>query len=219
MRFHPGVLFVLVSTTLTSAAPTGIPTIKKTPEDYLRAVERTADLLATVTDDKSAEAAKAKLEELFEDSRLARTQVFTALASTGGTDEQAAATLTRLTDRLTTASRKVNAEFDRIARDHKTAYKALGDTKLFGELQRDRERKATDQAKELVDAVGLYARMNDGKRVANLSDIAPNADTAKKYLLDPWGFPFQYKLDAKRVYVWTVNPHTGQKLGTPPPEE
>jgi hypothetical protein len=216
---HFTLLAMLATTTLAPADPKSIPTTRKTPEDYLRAVERTADLLATVTDDKSAEAAKAKLDDLFDESRVARTQVFTALASTAGPDAKAAETLAKLTDRLTTAGGKVSKEYDRIGRDHTAAYKMLRDTKLFKELEGDRERTATDQAKALVDAVAFYARMIDGPQIVHLSDLAPNPDDAKRRLLDPWGFPFQYKRDAKRVYVWTVNPHTGAKLGTPPPDE
>ena len=181
-------------------------------------MEKLADLLAAVTDEKTAAEVKPKLDNLFDEGRAARTQVFTTLAAPNGTDEQAAATLTRLTERLTAASGKVGKEFDRIARDHKTAYKTLRDAKLFAELEKDREEKAVKQARELVDSVRVY-RQNGGKQVVNLSDLTSDPEVAKKYLLDPWGFPFQYQPGEKRAYVWTVSPYSGQKLGSPPPEE
>lgn len=214
----PFSLILLVSAVAVQAAPPGIPAAKKTPDDYLRAAERLADTLATVTDEKSAADAKPKIDDLFAEGRDARGQVFAALATADAPDEKVAAALGKLTERATAAADRIGREFDRIAADHKAAFKVLSETKLFTELAAAREAKAAEQARELVGSVRVYSQMNNGKRVANLSDIAPTPEAAKKYLLDPWGFPFQYKADEKRIYVWTVSPYSGKTLGSPPPD-
>lgn len=219
MRAVLSLLALLASAVLGHAAPPAIPAAKKTAEDYLRAVERLADLLARVNDEKSATDAKPKIDDLSAESRDARGQVFAALATADAPDEKVAAALGKLTERATAAADRIGREFDRIAADHKPAFKVLNDTKLFAELMSAREAKAAEQARELVGSVRVFSQMNNGKRVTNLSDIAPTPEAAKKYLLDPWGFPFQYRADEKRVYVWTVSPYSGKNLGSPPPDE
>jgi alanyl-tRNA synthetase len=186
-------------------------------ETYLRALEKLADTLADVTDEKNAAAAKPKVENFLDEAKSARERLFRRLAELD--DEAAvAAVVKQMGERVAEANGKTARQFDRLAADHKLAYKLLRDTKLFVAMEKERDAAATRRAKDLIDSVRIYAALNGGKRPKQLADIAKTPEDAKKYLLDPWGYPFQYQAGEKHAHVWTISPYTGEKLGSPPPD-
>lgn len=79
---------------------------------------------------------------------------------------------------------------------------------------------AIERADHLVTYAKTWSSRHDGKRVENLSDLAPYAEDSERDLIDPWGQPYQFKyiLDEEtqreRVVVWTVSPK-GEVLGAP----
>ncbi len=207
----------------TAADPPG-EAASKASAKYITALGKTAEVLKNVTDDTTAADAKPKLDNLHEEARDARKQMFKALSELDIPDGEFAGLLERMPKILRQIDGDIVAEFDRIGGNKKSAYKLLRETKLFAGLEKGYEEKATMGALMLEQAARSFTLRSGGKAPPKPDDLAAYLDTGKKALTDPWGFPYQLltkpaKDNTTRTYCWTVSPYTGKKLGTPPPDE
>lgn len=195
----------------------------KAGDQYFTALQKTAALLAKVKDEATAEGAKPVLANLNEEAREARRQFFKSLAEVDGRDGELAESMGVVWKNVKQVTDTITNEFDRIGTNQKAAYKVLRETKLFAELEKEYEGKATYRANNLMTYAKIFATRNDG-RMPKLEDLAAYADEGKKALTDPWGFPYQLVLKAgkdgvPKLHIWTVSPYSGKKLGNPPPDE
>lgn len=220
MRFTLPVL-LLVAPFALAADPKPDP--QKAADKYAGALQKTAALLAKVTDEASAAEAKPKLDDLHDEAREARKQMFRAIAEVDSSDREMAAVMGDLAKGVRTLTEAITTEVDRIAGNHKAAYKILRESKQFAALEKEYEVRAAVKADTLMTCAKSWMVRNDS-RVPKLEDLAALAEEGKKATTDPWGFPYQLVLKADkdgrtRLYIWTVNPFSGKKLGTPPPDE
>ena len=200
------------------------PDANKSGNQYAVALQKTAALLAKVTDEATAADAKPKLDNLHEEARSARSQLFKALAEVEMRDNELAESMGVFWKNARQITDAITAEFDRIGTNKKAAYKVLRETKLFAELEKDYENRAKYGAETLMFSVRAYSARNSGNPPPKLEDLAAYSETGKEALADPWGFPYQLlskpgKDGVTRTYIWTVSPYTGKKLGQPPPDE
>lgn len=189
---------------------------------YFVALQKTAELLANVKDEATATEFKPKIENLHEEARDARRQLFLALAEVDGRDGELAESMGVMWKNVKQINDTITAEFDRIGTNQKAAYKVLRETTLFAGLEKEFEAKAVGKANTLSISAKVYSTKNDGK-APKLEDLARYLEEGQKALTDPWGFPYQLvtKADEKgieRTFVWTVSPYSGEKLGSPPPD-
>jgi hypothetical protein len=167
--------------------------------------------------------AKPQLDKLHEEAREARRQLFQALADADVPDGELAGSMAVFWKNAGQCGDAITAEFDRIGSNHKAAYMALRETKLFAALEKEYEGRAAMKANDLMNFAKAYTTRNDGK-VPKLEDLAAYSETGQKALTDPWGFPYQLviavgKDGRSRLHIWTISPLTGKKLGSPPPDE
>lgn len=225
MRFALPLLFLL--TPLVPAAdpkPDPQKAAVEATNKYLAVLRTTVELLAKVSDEKSALEAKPKLDTLRDEARDARRVMFREMAELDIPEESMAYFFEQYPKILREASGRMSTEFDRIggAKD-KAAYKVLRETKLFAEIEKGYEERAAMKAQNLAGYARAWSARNEGKVPPKLEVLAEYAEEGKKALTDPWGYPYQMVLAAdkdgrNRLHIWTVNPYTGKKLGTPPPE-
>lgn len=204
-------------------APAADPKPEESSRKYLDSLQKTAELLAKVKDEATATELKPRIENLYEEGREARRQMFKALAELDIPDSTLAHFFEHFPKIVKQASDGITAEFDRIGNNQKAAYKVLRTTKLFAGLEKEYEEKAQVGASFLITVARTYTTRNPDKALTP-DALAAISETGKKALIDPWGFPYQLvtKADNKgvtRTYVWTVSPYTGKKLGTPPPDD
>lgn len=223
MRYLLTLLILFASTAIVTAADPK-PDATKSGNQYAVALQKTAALLAKVKDEATAEEAKPKLDNLNEEARDARRQLFRALAEVDGRDGELADSMGVFWKNVRQMHDTITAEFDRIGTNKKAAYKVLRETKLFAALEKEYEDKAAAGANMLMIFAKTYSTRNDGKAPPKLEDLAAYSETGKKALTDPWGFPYQLltklgKDGVNRTHIWTVSPYTGKKLGNPPPDE
>jgi hypothetical protein len=221
LTFTPLVLFASVT-----LAPAADPKAEsnEASQKYQTALHKTVELLAKVKDEATAAEAKPKLDTLHTEARDARKRMLKAFAEVDLSEGQLAEVLEGLPKGLRLISDKITAEFDRIANNHKAAYKVLRETKLFAGLETEYEGRAKAGATLLMTFAKTYTTRNDGTPPPNLEVLGTYSETGKKALTDPWGFPYQlatklHKDGVNRLHIWTVSPYSGTKLGNPPPDE
>lgn len=84
-----------------------------------------------------------------------------------------------------------------------------------------KEDDARAKAEQLVTYAKTWSTRHDGKHIEELSVLVLYAEDGGRALVDPWGQPYQFRYvsdeqsERERIVIWTVNPKTGQKLGTP----
>jgi hypothetical protein len=217
-------LLCLAPFTFTLFAPAAEPkpAEKKDPSrTYIESLAATAELLAKVTDEKSAADAKPKLDALFAEGRTARKEFLAMLGDERVSDADMIRVMERVPKILSEVNNKIALEFDRIAANQKAAYKVLRETKLFAEFEKALEEKAVWRANDLSLAAKSWSTRNDGKELTKLGDLANYLSEGQKGLVDPWGFPFQFKYvqdkksGANRIVIWTQNPYTEKRIGSP----
>jgi serine/threonine protein kinase len=181
---------------------------------YAESLTKAAELLDAVTDEKSATAARPKLDE------LAAQQV-----------ELKAAAGPKPPDTVTAAEQKLSLAHDRVFARAKAAYQVLHGSKLFDAIEKPREKLAETNAKLLSTQTKAYAAKDGGTFPKALKQLVvpadgrtPFVDGGVKALADPWGVPYQYELGKRQTndnfdtpFVWTISPYTGKVLGEAPP--
>ena len=214
--------------TLLSAIHAADPTPDEVLSQYAESVTKAAEVLETVTDEKTATDAKPKLDELATKQAELKARIGKLTP-----DELSKASKTALSA-MSESEQKLTVAHDRIFSKAKPAYKVLHGGKQFDLIEKRLEYEAEKNARMLCIQTKSYTAKNRGVFPQNLKALVdktggrvPLVDGGEKSLIDPWGAPYQYesgqitieKMEVKTTYVWTVSPYSGKKLGTPPPEK
>jgi hypothetical protein len=104
---------------------------------------------------------------------------------------------------------------------HKDAYKVLADTGLFKRVEGSLEARALSQVQSIQRAGMAYYTKTGGVYPLALKALVvkdPNTGAppllldGDKAITDPWGAPYQFKVQVdekgiERLHVWTISPY------------
>jgi hypothetical protein len=211
---------------LLSVAPQ--PPEKADAETITRSLVETTrtlvEALGEVSDEKSAERLKPRLNELEARFDKLRRQF------ADRPERERIAAEVRWNDRRKEQEKALLLAHDRVFSKHKPAYRTLSSTALFLRIEKELDDRVTQQARMLEAACNAYfIRSNEWPTA--LPDLVkppdggrPFVEGGEKAVVDPWGAPFRYGVKAdesglERPYVWTISPYGDGKrvLGKAPP--
>jgi hypothetical protein len=186
-------------------------------KDYLKTTKEAVSVLGTIKNQKSAEAAKAKLDKL--GAHLE--EIAQKLAAFGKKDAKAMQTLQKKYEKQMQAQGEVvKKEYARLEK-MPAAWPILEKT-VFGPAILNRIEEAREMVVQITAAVETYKAAND-EFPATLDALAKkrgkdDALVDAKVLIDPWGRAYQYDLKGPRNQgklpdIWSQGPAPGESTG------
>lgn len=178
-----------------------------------------AELLAKVTDEKSATEIIPDLEKRHEEGRTAFEELEAKLKAGKLTEAERQAISKGLIG-LSDLSDDCIAQAVRIVGIRK-AYDILLKSEAFAVVDAAVVAKARERAEELQVAAKTHMTRNDGIEPTSVDELVQYLEGDQKSLLDPWGGKYKCGLvedpgiGRPCLFVWTVHPHTGKKIGAP----
>lgn len=178
----------------------------------IETMKAATEVLGGVKDAASAEKAKPKLDEYAKQLEKLEKVLKPHL---GGNISLAEA---RLAKEYAKANDELAVAHDRIFAKQKPLYKKLAETNLFKHVERQLEDRAAFQCQNVQKGAMAWTVKN-GHYPLSLNTLVekngktlPMLEGGAKAIQDPWGAPYQFKLEAdadgtQRFVVWTVSPY------------